>query len=93
MIDGLSLEDWNKLWEAISRSAGHEVIVDSLTVPPGEVRVKVVFFLRRVRAKIVSDLRERAAQHKGASFVNDLTILIFTKNNPTSRTSESFMRR
>lgn len=63
MIDGLSLEDWNKLWEAISRSAGHEVIVDSLTVPPGEVRVKVVFFLRRVRAKIVSDLRELAAQH------------------------------
>ena len=28
MIDGLSLEDWHRLWDAMVRSEGHEMIVD-----------------------------------------------------------------
>jgi hypothetical protein len=63
MIDGLSLEDWVKLWDAMVRSEGHEIVVDDLTIPPAEVRVKIVSFIREARMKIVADLRELAAQH------------------------------
>ena len=63
MIDGLSLEDWHRLWDAMVRSEGHEMIVDDYTIPPAEVRVKVVYFLREVRRKIVADLRELALRH------------------------------
>ena len=63
MINGLSLEDWHRLWDAMVRSEGHEMIVDDHTIPPAEVRVKVMFFLREARYKIVADLRELALRH------------------------------
>ena len=45
------------------RSEGHEMIVDDYIIPPAEVRVKVAFFLREARHKIVADLREMALRH------------------------------
>jgi hypothetical protein len=62
-MDEMSLEDWGALWDAMSRSRGHEIIVDGVVVPPGDVRIKVLSFLKKTRKGIVADLRELATRH------------------------------
>jgi hypothetical protein len=85
MIDGLSLEDWNKLWDAIVRTTGHEVVVDNLTIPPGEVRIQVVSFIRKARNKIVADLRELAARHPEQRAWTESLALRYAKEDDVDR--------